>query len=110
MRDQRGKFTEGNTGKPKGAVSKTSSEVREILQIALQPELEKLPEYFSKITEPQEKIKLLAQLLPYVLPKLQTVTIDGTENGFKLPDVIILPPNNSRPPVYREEDVIDPTE
>jgi len=110
MRDQSGKFTEGNKGKPKGAVSKTTAEVREILQIALQPELDKLPEYFSKITEPQEKIKLLALLLPYVLPKLQTVTIDGVESGFRLPEVIILPPNNSKPPVYREEDIIDPTE
>ena len=110
MRDPKGKFTEGNSGKPKGAVSKTASEVREILQIALQPEIDKLPEYFSKITEPQEKIKLLAQLLPYILPKLQTVTIDGVDNGFKLPEIIILPASTARPPVYREEDIIDPTE
>lgn len=36
---------------------------------------------------------------------LQAVTIEQTD--FKLPDVIILPPNNSKPAVYREEDIID---
>lgn len=39
---------------------------------------------------------------------LQQVTIEQSE--IQLPEIIILPPNNSKPPVYNENDIIDPLE
>lgn len=108
MRDDKGKFIVGNDGKPKGAKNKTPVEIREGLSLALSPHVEKLPEYLEGL-EVRERVKLIAQLLPFILPKLQTVTVDNVEERG-LPQIIILPPNNSKPPVYNESDVIDPLE
>ena len=105
MRDITGKFTKGNKGRPAGVKNKTPNEVKELLSEAILPELEKLPEYLAKLDIP-DRLRFIAQCLPYILPKLQAVTVTN-ESEFKLPEVIVLPANNSKPPIYNESDIID---
>lgn len=106
MRDITGKFTKGNKGRPAGVKNKTPNEVKELLSDAILPELEKLPAYLAQLELP-DRLRFIAQCLPYILPKLQAVTVTN-ESEFKLPEVIVLPANNSKPPIYNETDIIDP--
>lgn len=73
MRDVTGKFTKGNTGRPPGVKNKTPNEVKELLSEAILPELEKLPAYLAQLELP-DRLRFIAQCLPYILPKLQAVT------------------------------------
>lgn len=106
MRDNSGKFTKGNTGRPQGVKNKTPNEVKELLRQAILPELEKLPAYLAQLELP-DRLRFIAQCLPYILPKLQAVTVTN-DSEFNLPEVIVLPANNSKPAVYNEADVKEP--
>ena len=90
MRDDKGRFTsEGNTGRPKGSVNKSSNEIRETFQLLLENNLEKLQEDLNEL-EPKDRVKLLLNLSNYILPKLrsidlqsdieETITIDFNED------------------------------
>ena len=89
MRDDKGRFAEGNTGRPKGSVNKSSNEIRETFQLLLENNLEKLQEDLNEL-EPKDRIKLLLSLSNYILPKLrsidlqsdieETITIDFNES------------------------------
>ena len=90
MRDDKGRFTsEGNTGRPKGSVNKSSNEIRETFQLLLENNLEKLQEDLNEL-EPKDRVKLLLNLSNYILPKLrsidlqsdieETITIDFNES------------------------------
>ena len=41
-KDTKGRFTEGNSGKPKGAVNKTSNKIREAFQKLIEDNLENM--------------------------------------------------------------------
>ena len=89
MRDDKGRFAEGNEGRPKGSVNKSSNEIRETFQLLLENNLEKLQEDLNEL-EPKDRIKLLLDLSNYILPKLrsidlqsdieETITIDFNES------------------------------
>jgi uncharacterized protein YeeX (DUF496 family) len=89
MRDDKGRFAEGNTGRPKGSVNKSSNEIRETFQLLLENNLEKLQEDLNEL-EPKDRVKLLLNLSNYILPKLrsidlqsdieETITIDFNES------------------------------
>ena len=89
MRDDKGRFAEGNTGRPKGSVNKSSNEIRETFQLLLENNLSKLQEDLNEL-EPKDRIKLLLNLSNYILPKLrsidlqsdieETITIDFNES------------------------------
>lgn len=51
------------------------------LKEILHKELEKLPEYLEGL-EPRQKLNYLCKLMPYVLPKVQTVDSEKGENEF----------------------------
>lgn len=106
MRDNEGKFTTGNTGRPIGATNKTPNQIKELLSKAILPELEKLPEYLAALELP-DRLRFIAQCLPYIMPKLQAVTVTN-DSEFSLPKIIVLPADNSKPPVYDESDIIEP--
>lgn len=72
-RTEKGTFAKGHKGfKPKGT-KHTSSEMRMRLDEIISIELEKLPEYIEAIEKPETKARILIDLLPYRMPKLQSV-------------------------------------
>ena len=58
-------------GRPKGAVSTTTKETRELLKKALEPHLGNVSEALDRILEddPAKYVDALSKLLPYFIPK-----------------------------------------
>ena len=89
MRDDKGRFAEGNEGRPKGSVGKSNKKIRDTFQLLLENNLEKIEEDLNEL-EPKDRIKLLLDLSNYILPKLrsidlqsvieETITIDFSED------------------------------
>jgi hypothetical protein len=65
-------------GKPKGAVNKTSKELREAITDFLENNFDKVIQDFD-IMQPRERSKLFCDLLQYSLPKLQPAPSDSNE-------------------------------
>lgn len=61
-------------GRRAGTPNKTSKELREQLQNILQATIEELPDTLAEMG-PGDRAKVLAALLPYIMPKLSTVDI-----------------------------------
>ncbi len=91
-----GKFEIGNPGKPKGAKNKVNTELRELIQKLFDDNYQTIQDDLEAL-EPKDRLKFLSDLLPYLLPKLQSTThtkeidLDGmTEEDLdKLIDRII---------------------
>jgi len=65
-------------GRKKGTPNKLTSELRSILKDVLSDELEKLPETLEAL-QPKERIEMIIKLVPYVLPKVESVKMDRGE-------------------------------
>ena len=80
MRDDKGRFAEGNTGRPKGSVNKSSNEIRETFQLLLSNNLEKIQDDLNEL-EAKDRIKLLLDLASFIIPKMKSVDLkaDKTE-------------------------------
>ena len=79
MRDDKGRFAEGNEGRPKGSVNKSSNEIREAFQLLLSNNLEKIQDDLNEL-EPRDRIKLLLDLASFIIPKMKSVDLkDQTE-------------------------------
>lgn len=78
-RDDRGRFGAGNPGKPKGAIMKTSSKVKEAVVAFLEKNTENIQETFD-LLKPAEKMKFIADILPYATPKLQSIQSENETN------------------------------
>jgi uncharacterized protein YeeX (DUF496 family) len=76
MRDDKGRFAEGNTGRPKGSVGKSNNKIRETFQLLLENNLSKLQEDLNEL-EPKDRIKLLLNLSNYILPKLRSIDLQS---------------------------------
>jgi hypothetical protein len=76
----RGKFKPGESGNPKGrprgATNKLGRSSKEILSEFLNTALDELPEIW-KALKPREKAQLLRDLIPFELPKMQSVAVSG---------------------------------
>ena len=69
-------------GRELGTPNKTTSELRRALKHIVDDELQNLQDNINEI-EPKERIELLIKLLPYVMPKVQTVSArDGEPIGL----------------------------
>jgi hypothetical protein len=79
-RDQSGRFTTGNPGKPKGAMINASAKVKEAIFDFLEKNVDNIQESFDKL-KPIEKLQFVANILPYALPKLSSIQ---SENNTKL--------------------------
>jgi len=89
MRDDKGRFAEGNKGRPKGSVNKSSNEIREAFQLLLSNNLEKIQDDLNEL-EAKDRIKLLLDLASFIIPKMkaidvksentETITIDFNES------------------------------
>ena len=68
-----GKFEKGNPGKPKGAKNKVNTQLRDLIQQLFDDNFDKIQEDLE-ILEPKDRLKFISDLLPYLLPKLQSTT------------------------------------
>ena len=96
MRDDKGRFAEGNEGRPKGSVNKSSNEIREAFQMLLEDNLPTLKRDISSL-EPKERVKFMLDLASFIIPKMkaidvksentETITIDFNESiGWDVTD------------------------
>ena len=68
-----GKFEKGNPGRPKGAKNKVNTEIRGLIQKLFDDNYQTIQEDLE-VLEPKDRLKFLSDLLPYLLPKLQSTT------------------------------------
>ena len=67
-------------GKPKGAINKTSKEIREAVNEIISGNIETLQNDID-ILEPKDRVRFLIDLMAFALPKLQAVAIkDFSDN------------------------------
>lgn len=90
-RNKNGQFVKGHKGqKPKGAVAKTTTEVKERLQRLVDSYDEDMMIADLESLRPSERLKIISGLLEYVLPKLNktdyTLTKDSNEITVELPE------------------------
>jgi hypothetical protein len=83
MRDDKGRFAEGNEGRPKGSVNKSSNEIRETFQLLLSNNLEKIQDDLNEL-EAKDRIKLLLDLASFIIPKMKAIDVksENTETVF----------------------------
>jgi hypothetical protein len=75
-RDGLGRFAPGNAGKPHGSKNK----MRERVKSFVETNLENLQTYFDQL-EPRDKVKVLSDLLPFCISKLQSVSMTDAEGN-----------------------------
>lgn len=90
-RNKNGQFVKGHKGqKPKGAVAKTTSEVKERLQRLVDSYDEEMMIADLVSLKPTDRLKIITGILEYVLPKLNktdyTLTKDSDEIKVELPE------------------------
>lgn len=73
--------TNNPNGRPAGTPNKLTAELREILKGIIEKELEGLADRIEAL-EPDKRLELLIKLLPYVLPKVETVHPADGEPGL----------------------------
>lgn len=78
-RDDKGRFTFGNPGKPKGAASNASAKVKAAVVDFLERNTENIQETFDKL-KPVDKMRFIADILPYATPKLSSIEADSNIN------------------------------
>ncbi len=81
------------SGKPKGAVNKTTQPLRESITAFLENNWNKVQLEFDKL-DAKEKLQFFEKLLQYSVPKMQAIShdmdIDLPGASFKLPDGTII--------------------
>ena len=85
MRDDKGRFAEGNEGRPKGSVNKSSNEIRETFQLLLENNIEKIQEDLNELA-PKDRIKLLLDLSNFIIPKMKSVDLKADKKETILID------------------------
>ena len=67
------KFQKGNPGRPKGAKNKVNAQMRDLIQQLFDDNFDTIQEDLESL-DPKDRLKFLSDLLPYLLPKLQSTT------------------------------------
>lgn len=78
-KDEKGRFTTGNPGKPKGAVSHASVKVKDAVVAFLEKNTENIQETFDKLS-PREKMRFISDILSYATPKLSSIQSENEHN------------------------------
>lgn len=85
-------FQKGNPGRPKGAKNKSPQFMRDRIQALFDNNFELIQEDLESLN-PRDRLKFLTDLIPYLLPKLQTTTfsqnIDFQEFNEEDLDILI---------------------
>lgn len=77
IRDDKGRFGQGNPGKPKGAVTKVSVKVREAIVKFLEDNIDQVESDFKALKTPKERLQFISDILPYAAPKLSSTQVEG---------------------------------
>jgi hypothetical protein len=64
--------TNNPNGRPKGSKNRVTKEIRAILKDFMAAELEKLPGYLESLPD-EKRLDVIIKLLPYVLPKVESM-------------------------------------
>lgn len=83
-RDDLGRFVPGSGGRPVGSKNK----MRERVKFFVETNLENLQTYFDQL-EPRDKVKILSDLLPFCISKLQSVSMTDAEGNQLEPKATI---------------------
>ncbi len=75
-RDGLGRFVPGSGGRPVGSKNK----MRERVKFFVETNLENLQTYFDQL-EPRDKVKVLSDLLPFCISRLQSVSMTDAEGN-----------------------------
>jgi hypothetical protein len=78
MRDDKGRFAEGNEGRPKGIPNKTTTEIKEAFQMLLEDNLPTLRRDISSL-EPKERVKFMLELASFIIPKMKSVDLKSID-------------------------------
>jgi hypothetical protein len=97
-RNDNGTFGKGNPGKPKGAVTKVSTKVKESIFHFLEANIDKIQEDFDKL-KPRERLQFISEIIPYAAPKLASIQHEGEIHAG-----ITIRFDDSRDYVYPSED------
>lgn len=75
FRDERGRLRPGHPGlKPRGASNRLQAEIKHKITDFLNGELDSLQDIYSQVS-PKDKLRFLAELLAYILPKSKEISI-----------------------------------
>lgn len=70
-------------GRPKGTPNKTTSEIKEMFQLLLENNIDRLQSDFDKL-QPNERIRYFLDLASFVIPKQKAVQLqDDQRNKFE---------------------------
>jgi len=78
-RDNKGRFKEGNNGRPKGSRNKANRELREKINKIIESNISQIESDISEM-EPKERVKTIVQLLEYAIPKMRSIEADITQD------------------------------
>lgn len=84
-------------GRPKGSLNKTTAETKEIIKNIVSNQMASVEALLNKL-EPRERIDAIIKLLPFVIPKQQSIEVDNKEGNvsFKTVVVNLIDPNDGK--------------
>jgi len=85
MRDDKGRFAEGNEGRPKGIPNKTTTEIKEAFQMLLEDNLPTLQRDISSLA-PKERVNFMLELASFIIPKMKSVDLTADKKETILID------------------------
>jgi hypothetical protein len=81
MRNKKGQFEQGNKGKPKGAINRTTKEVKELLTNFIYDKVSDLNNIYDNL-EDKDKVNLIIHVSKLVLPPSKTEN-ENNLNGLR---------------------------
>ena len=84
MRDNKGKFTKGNTGKPKGSKNKSTEKIRQAFADLIEDNLERLSNDLKQM-QGKDRVRFIIDLSKFVLPTLKSQEVELTQE-FQQPN------------------------
>lgn len=72
IKDSKGKFLPGNPGKPKGAMVTSTLKIKKAVVDFLELNMTAVQDSFDKL-KPLEKLQFITAILPYAVPKQQSI-------------------------------------
>lgn len=77
-------------GRKKGTPNKMTLTIREQLKNAIEPFLETMEDTINNIVEPKDKVDAIAKILPFIIPKYQSTTInDDSKRNITLEEYLV---------------------
>lgn len=66
-------------GRTAGTPNKLTKEIREVFKALMVEQMETIPGLLNSIENPEKKLDFLIKLLPFILPKVENVSISADE-------------------------------